>query len=103
MYCTVLFKALTQAKAVTPKSWQQYVNFDFLCVGVVYSGEYDVCDVTLSVYPHRASLKNMPGHGGDRTYDRWNTSSPLCSANLATRSGRFEYVSLASSFDINVI
>jgi hypothetical protein len=24
-------------------------------------GEYDVCDVTLSVYPHRASLKNMPG------------------------------------------
>jgi hypothetical protein len=28
----------------------------------MYSGEYDVCDVTLSVYPHRASLKNMPGH-----------------------------------------
>ena len=46
----------------------------FFCVGVVYSGEYDVCDVTLSVYPHRASLKNMPGHGGNRTYDLWNTS-----------------------------
>jgi hypothetical protein len=30
----------------------------FFCVGVVYSGEYDVCDVTLSVYPQRASLKN---------------------------------------------
>jgi hypothetical protein len=29
------------------------------CVGVVYSGEYDVCDVTLSVYPNRASLKNI--------------------------------------------
>jgi hypothetical protein len=39
----------------------------FFCVGVMYSGEYDVCDVTLSVYPHRASLKNMPGHGGNRT------------------------------------
>jgi hypothetical protein len=26
-----------------------------VCVGVVYSGEYDVFDVTLSVYPHRAS------------------------------------------------
>ena len=26
------------------------------------------CDVTLSVYPHRACLKNMPGHGGNRTY-----------------------------------
>ena len=31
-------------------------------VGVVYSGEYDACDVTLSAYPHRASLKNMPVH-----------------------------------------
>ena len=26
----------------------------------MYSGEYDACDVTLSVYPHRARLKNMP-------------------------------------------
>jgi hypothetical protein len=23
-------------------------KYDFFCVGVVYSGEYDVCDVTLS-------------------------------------------------------
>ena len=23
----------------------------FFCVGVMYSGEYDACDVTLSVYP----------------------------------------------------
>ena len=37
----------------------------------------------VGVYPHRASLKNMPGHGGNRTYDLWNTS-PM--------SGRFEYV-----------
>ena len=29
----------------------------------MYSGEYDACDVTLSVYPHRESLKNMPDHG----------------------------------------
>ena len=29
---------------------------------------------TLNVYPHRASLKNMPGHGGIRTYDLWNAS-----------------------------
>ena len=27
-----------------------------------------LCDVTLSVYPHRAGLKNMPGHGRNRTY-----------------------------------
>jgi hypothetical protein len=25
----------------------------------MYSGEYDACDVTLSVYPHRTSFKNM--------------------------------------------
>jgi hypothetical protein len=40
----------------------------------VYSGEYDVCDVTLSVYPHRAILKKY--HGGNRTYDLWNASPP---------------------------
>ena len=34
----------------------------------MYSGEYDACDITLSVYPQRASLKNMPDHGGSRTY-----------------------------------
>jgi hypothetical protein len=34
----------------------------------MYSGEYDACDVTLSVYPRRACLKNMPGPGGNRTY-----------------------------------
>jgi hypothetical protein len=50
-----------------------YYSSDFFCVGVMYSGEYDACDVTLSVYPHRASLKNMPGHGGNRTYNLWNT------------------------------
>jgi hypothetical protein len=32
-----------------------YSTHDFFCVGVMYSGEYDACDVTLSVYPHRAS------------------------------------------------
>ena len=31
----------------------------------MYPGEYDVCDVTLSVHPHRASLKNRPDHGGN--------------------------------------
>jgi hypothetical protein len=31
----------------------------------MYSGEYEVCDVTLSIIPHRASLKDMTGHGGN--------------------------------------
>ena len=58
------------------RTWLDNKNIDLIAlnVGVVYSGEYDVCDVTLSVYPNRASLKNMPGHGGNRTYDLWNTS-----------------------------
>ena len=55
------------------------------CVGAVYSGEYDVCDVTLSVYPHRAGLKNMPGHGGNRTYDLWNTSPVVGSIPTVAR------------------
>ena len=54
----------------------------------MYSGEYDVYDVTLSVYPHRAGLKNMPGHGGNRTYDLWNTSPMLCQLSYAVRSVR---------------
>jgi hypothetical protein len=29
----------------------------FVRVDVAYSGEYDVCSVTLSVHPHRASGK----------------------------------------------
>ena len=54
----------------------------------MYPGEYDVCDVTLSVYPHRASLKNMPDHGGNRTYDLWNTSPMLCQLSYAVWSVR---------------
>jgi hypothetical protein len=38
--------------------------------------ELCLCDVTLSVYPHRAGLKNMPGHGGIRTCDLWTSYSP---------------------------
>jgi hypothetical protein len=54
---------------------------------------YVICDVTLSVYPHRASLKNMPSHGGNRTYDLWNispilwnTSPMLCGYTLRVTS-----------------
>ena len=65
----------------------------FFCAGVVYSGEYDVCDVTLSVYPHRASLKNMPDHGGNRTYDLWNTSPMLCQLSYAVRTVRVSDIS----------
>jgi hypothetical protein len=32
----------------------KYFNI-FVCVGVMYSGEYNVCDVTQSVHPHLAS------------------------------------------------
>ena len=52
----------------------------------MYSGEYVACDVTLSVYPHRASLKNMPGYGGNQTYDLWNASPMLCQLSYAVRS-----------------
>ena len=64
------------------------LNRSTVCVGVMYSGEYDACDVTLSVYPHRASLKNMPDHDGNRTYDLWNTSPMLCQLSYAVWSVR---------------
>ena len=38
-----------------------------------------LCDVTLSIYPHRAGLKNMPGHSGIRTTTFGILSQ--CSAN----------------------
>ena len=57
----------------------------------------------LSVYI--SSLKNMPDHGGNRTYELWNTSPMLC--QLTTRSGRFDVIrdfeTESSSFDINAI
>ena len=52
---------------------------------VMYSGKYDVRVATVSVYPHRASLKNMPGHGGIRTYDLWNASPMLYQLSYAVR------------------
>ena len=51
----------------------------------MYSGKYDACDVTLSVYPHRASL-TMPDHCGNRTYDLWNTSPMLYQLSYAVWS-----------------
>jgi hypothetical protein len=54
----------------------------------MYSGECDACDVTLSIYPHRESLKNMPEHGGYRVCDIWNTSPMLCQLSYAVWSVR---------------
>ena len=49
---------------------------------------FDVSVATLSVYPHRASLKNIPGHGGIRTYDLWNASPTLYQLSYAVKSVR---------------
>ena len=50
---------------------------------------YNACDVTLSVYPHQATLKNMPGYGGNRTYDLWNTSPVLRITSQASYSPEY--------------
>ena len=78
---------------LVPSIRMQSSNMIFFCACVVYSGEYDVCDVTLSVYPHRASLNNTPGHGGNRTYDLWNTSQMLCQMSYAVRTVRVSDIS----------
>ena len=54
----------------------------------MYPGEYDVCDVTLSVYPHRASLKNMPDHGGISNLRPLDISPMFCKLSYAVWSVR---------------
>ena len=58
---------------------------------------------TLSVYPHRASLKNMPGHGGIRTYDLWNANPMLCQLSYAVRSVRVYDISELSLVPSKVV
>lgn len=41
-----------------------------MCPGVMYSGEKDVCDVTL--IPTQGNLKNILYHGRNQTYDLCN-------------------------------
>ena len=52
--------------------------FVILFTGMPYKLLSDVCDLTLSVYIHTEQTWKiyayMPGHGGNRTYDLWNTS-----------------------------
>ena len=36
-------------------SLKQSITMISVCAGAMFSGEYDVCGVTLSVHPHRAS------------------------------------------------
>ena len=56
-----------------------------------------LCDVTLSVYPHRADMKNMPRHGGIRTHDPWNTSPMLFQLSYAVRTVRVYIRNIAYS------
>ena len=64
---------LTRNEQLTLRQAERLLeNIPMIKVGIVWNqsfdgfkGEYDACDVTLSVYPHRASLKNMPVHGGN--------------------------------------
>ena len=89
-----------------PSIRMQSSNMIFFHAGVVYSGEYDVCDVTLSVYPHRASLNNTPGHRGNRTYDLWNTSQMLCQMSYAVGTVRVSDISeqiLIPSYECNLV
>ena len=60
----------------------------------MHSKQYidNACDVTLSVYPHRASLKNMPDHGGNRTYDLWNTIAQTTLRETSQASFSPEYI-----------
>ena len=51
---SMVLVCLTALRYVTQYTYTTLFE-NFFCVGVMYSGEYDVCDVTLSVYPHLVS------------------------------------------------
>jgi hypothetical protein len=47
---------------LVPSISMQFSNHDFFMCWFMYSGEYDACDVTLSVYLHRAiMITSSPG------------------------------------------
>jgi hypothetical protein len=91
VYCTFTLQARPISTQVNFPQKENFVKCDWLTqifcqkkilkLTLEFRQWYFVCDVTLSVYPHRASLKNMPGHGG-------NTSPMLCQLNYAVRSVR---------------
>ena len=50
----------------------------------MYSGEYNVSDVTFECVSTPGRLKSLPDHGGgggDPTRDIWDTTVVQCSAN----------------------
>ena len=103
-FVTYCVGKLAYIEVLFPQNIRQHVmvltiiildNFILICL----------CDVTLSVYPHRAGLKNMPGHGGIRTYDLWNTSPMPLPTELRGQVGlsvRY-FGTESSSFDVSVI
>ena len=83
----------------------QYTLWNLLCRCNVLRWIRCLCDVTLSVYPHRAGLENMPGHGGIRTYDLWNTSPMLCQLSYSVRTVRvcdISELSLVPSISVHI-
>ena len=77
--------------------WKNPCMIPFVCVGVMYSCEYDVCDVTLSLHPHRASWKVSVPDQWPQT--QWKSNlwplgyvTSVLATYWATRSSRFELV-----------
>jgi hypothetical protein len=44
-------------------------SLDFFCVDVMYSGEYNACDITLNVYPHQAYFSALKIHFNAALYE----------------------------------
>ena len=79
---------LVISPAMTPcrRDWQMELIFKQTFSIFIRHNQYHARDVTLSVYPNRTSLKNMPDHGGNRTYHLWDTSSMLFQLSYAVWS-----------------
>ena len=54
----------------------------------MYSGEYDVSDACTKCVSTPGTLKSLPPHKGNRTYDLWDTSPMLCQLSYEAKPVR---------------
>ena len=65
--------------------FDKYLTNDFYCVLVLFTEVKMTFVVLLRSISPPGKLKNMPGDGGNRTYDFWNISPMLCQMSCAIK------------------
>ena len=69
----------------------------------MYSGENDVCEVTLSSYPHHRQAENIPAQGGEPNADRHVFQLARCGYKLGVTQKTIEACNNALNFLVNFV